>query len=91
MIIYLDREFKCHTADTGGMRAHETSFFDGRCRAYIEGFCCVPQGESCNGTFAVGDMFFPWTDISILEAAQAEYEEMLAMLSGLAAKTAGNA
>lgn len=80
MIIYLDKDFKCHVADDGNMTAHETEFFNGKCRAYIEGFRCVPHGESFNGIIAVGDMYFPWTDISILKAAQAEYEEMKSAL-----------
>lgn len=38
-IIYIDLDFKCHVTNDGTMTAVETDFFDGKCDAFIEGFC----------------------------------------------------
>ena len=78
MTIYIDNEYKCLVADSGNMLAHETEFFNGKCRAYIEGFRCVPDGYEYDGKVAVGDMYFPWADVDNLMAAQQGYEEALA-------------
>ena len=32
-MIYIDPEYRCHTADDGTMTPVETDFFDGRCDA----------------------------------------------------------
>ena len=45
MIIYLDADFKCHLENDGTMREVETSFFDGKCKTFIEGYRYVPVGE----------------------------------------------
>lgn len=45
MIIYLDSDFCCHLADDGTMQAVETDAFDGKEKAYIEGFRYVPDGQ----------------------------------------------
>lgn len=60
--IYVDSNFKCHVADDGKMVAVETEYFDGKCDAYIEGYCHKD------------DQFYPWVDSVVLEAAQQEYE-----------------
>lgn len=79
--IYLDSDFKCHVTDDGTMTAVETDVFDDKCTAFIEGYRYVPPGESwtrSDGTVFHGEMIAPWKDYSLLAAAQAQYEAMLA-------------
>lgn len=45
MTVYLDSDFRCHLTDDGTMTAVETDAFDGKEKAYIEGFRYVPDGE----------------------------------------------
>lgn len=75
--IYIDSDFKCHTADDGTMTAVETDFFDGKCDAFIEGYRFVPAGESwvrSDGVVFHGEMIAPWKDYAELDNAQREYE-----------------
>ena len=47
MKVYIDSEFKCHTENPGNtFREMETSFFDGKCTAFIEGYILKPDGET---------------------------------------------
>lgn len=81
MTIYIDAEFKCHTAPGEGLTAVETDAFDGKCRQYIDGYRFVPAGDRWileDGTFYSGEMVAPWRDYSILSEFQAIYEEDLA-------------
>ena len=78
--IYLDSDFKCHTVNDGTMTAVETTFFDGKCDAFIEGYRYVPSGESWirpDGVVFTGEMIAPWRDYSELDAAQRAYEQAL--------------
>lgn len=72
--IYLDEAYRCHLSDDGTMRPVETDVFDGKCRAYVEGYCYVPEGETFarNGKMLVGKVVFPYSEYDVLEAAQAE-------------------
>lgn len=77
MKVYIDRDFKCHVADDGTMTAIETSFFDGKCHTFIEGYRFVPSGESWtreDGTVFHGEMVAPWKPYDELDQAQREYE-----------------
>ena len=79
--IYVDAEFKCHTTNGGAMTAVETSFFNGKCDAFIEGYRFVPAGESWtrpDGVVFTGEMIAPWKSYRELDAAQREYERELA-------------
>lgn len=80
--IYIDTEFKCHTTNPDGtFRETETSFFDGKCDYFIEGYRFVPDGESWtreDGIVFRGEMISPWKDYNLLEAAQTQYEADLA-------------
>lgn len=81
MTIYIDSDYKCHTAAGTGLVAVETDAFDGKCRQYIEGYRFVPAGESWtreDGQIFAGEMIAPAEDIRILEAAQGAYEEAMA-------------
>ena len=78
MTIYIDNDYKCHTAAGTGLTPVETTAFDGKCRRYIEGYRFVPAGESWtreDGQIFAGEMIAPAEDIRLLEAAQAAYEE----------------
>lgn len=78
MKIYIDKDFKCHTGNSDGLREAETEFFDGKCAAFVEGYRYIPEGETwtrADGESFRGEMFAPWQDSRILEAAQAAYEE----------------
>ena len=72
MLVYVDNENKCHvTNETGTYAAVETSFFDGKCKEFIEGFLCVISEE--NGTREIT----PWKPFSELDAAQRAYEQQM--------------
>lgn len=78
--IYLDADFKCHTADDGTMTPVETNDFDGKCDAYTEGYRFVPEGQAWtreDGEAFPGEMVAPWKDYSLLAAYQEQYEAML--------------
>ena len=46
MTIYLDSDFRCHLTNDGTMIAIETDEFDGKEKAYIEGYRYVPEGQT---------------------------------------------
>lgn len=78
MTIYIDADYRCHTAPGEGLRAVETDAFAGNCTRYIEGYRYVPAGESWtreDGEVFSGEMIAPAEDSRLLEAAQAAYEE----------------
>lgn len=82
-MIYIDAEFKCHTADDGTLTAVETDVFDGKCDAYIEGYRFVPMGERyirSDGRVFEGEMAAPWVDHAVLAAYQRQYEADMAEL-----------
>ena len=67
--IYIDSEKHCHPADTGGMTALETAFFDSKADFFVEGYRCDVS--------ASGVAFTPWKSHRELLAAQAQYERDL--------------
>lgn len=81
MIIYLDSDYKCHTSNDGTMRKAETSFFDGKCKTFIEGYRYVPAGETWTRTDGIefpGEMISPWREYTLLEEFQRQYEGLIA-------------
>lgn len=87
MIIYIDADFKCYTADTGGLTLIETNAFDGKCVTYIEGYRLVPNGETwtrADGKIFKGEMISPWVDWRILDTAQREYDALKAQADDMA-------
>lgn len=79
--IFIDSEYKCHIFSDGTMKTVTTNFFDGKCDYYIEGFRCVPAGESwtrSDGVVFEGEMITSWKPDYELEIAQAQYEADLA-------------
>lgn len=77
MTIYIDTDYKCHTAPGPGLTAVETDAFTGKCAAYIEGYRFVPDGSTWVRSDSVifqGEMVAPWKPWEELDAAQREYE-----------------
>lgn len=64
--IYVDSENKCHPVNDGTMTAVETNEFDGKCDAFIEGYCYEVKEN--------GISIYPWKDYNELDNAQREYE-----------------
>ena len=84
MKIYIDSDFKCHTTNLDEtFKEVETDFFDGKCKTFIEGHRIKPEGETWvredGEVFSGGKMISPWKPYSLLAAAQAQYEEDLAV------------
>ena len=76
--IYVDSDFKCHMTASEGLPPVETSAFDGKCDAYIEGYRFIPAGQTWTREDSVqfaGEMTSPWKDYATLERAQNEYEK----------------
>lgn len=78
MTIYIDADFKCHVSNPDGTHtAVETTAFDGKCAAYIEGYRFVPAGAAWtrkDGVVFQGEMISPWKDWRDLDATQRDYE-----------------
>lgn len=80
MVIYVDTQYRCHTAPGEGLTAVETDFFAGKCGAYIEGYRFVPGGKTWvreDGVEFSGEMIAPWKPWEELDEAQREYERQL--------------
>ena len=78
MTIYIDSDFKCHTATADGLTAVETDVFNGMCAAYIEGYRFVPEGQTWtrpDGVVFQGEMVSPWKPWRELDSAQRAYEQ----------------
>lgn len=76
--IYIDNDYKCHVSNEGDLVEVETTFFDGKCDAFVEGYRFVPAGETWmreDGISFAGEMIAPWKDHGELDAAQRLYEE----------------
>ena len=67
--IYIDAENNCHVADDGTMTAVETAFFDGKCDAFVEGFCYEVEDKLTR--------IYPRKPYAELDAVQREYEREL--------------
>ena len=77
MTIYIDTDYKCHTAPGSDLTAVETDAFSGKCPAYIHGYRFVPNGSTwvrSDGALFRGEMIAPWKPWDELDAAQREYE-----------------
>lgn len=86
--IYIDSDFKCHVSTAEGRTQIETSVFDGKCNAYIEGYRVIPSGQTwtrADGVVFTGEMIAPWKPWAELDAAQREFEreQYAALLSKL--------
>lgn len=77
--IFIDSEYKCHAINPNGtFREVKTSFFDGKCNAFIDGYRFVPEGETwtrSDGVVFQGEMISPWKDFGELDEVQRKYEK----------------
>lgn len=77
MIVYIDKEYNCYASDDGTRRGFETTFFEGKCPKYVEGFKYVPCGETYideEGRAFHGEMCIINANHLELQIAQLEYE-----------------
>ncbi len=80
--IYLNSDFQCSVsqkADT--VQQVETSLFDGKCNAYIEGYRYLPAGQHWtreDGRQFCGEMAAPFKDSVYLDMVQSVYEQLAA-------------
>ena len=73
MTIYIDSDYKCHTADDGTMREFDVPFFDGKCAEFVEGYRYVPSEETWtrkDGQTFKGEMIAPCRDYSQISEIQ---------------------
>ena len=79
--IFVDpNTFKCYVENDGTRIAVETTFFDGKCDSFVEGYRFVPDGETwtrSDGKVFHGEMITPWKDYNELDNIQREYERQL--------------
>ena len=88
MTIYIDSEYKCYISPGDNLTAIDTSFFDGKCAAFIEGYRYIPAGAIWtreDGQVFHGEMVAPWRPYEILAEFQAIYEEEQAKQADMAA------
>lgn len=80
--IYLNKDFQCFVKEnTETVQSVETSCFDGKCTAFIEGHRFVPAGQSWtreDGVVFRGEMVAPFKDSRLLETVQNMYEQVQA-------------
>ena len=78
--IYLNADFECSVSEKEDtVQSVETDFFDGKCKAFIEGYRFVPAGTQwarSDGTVFTGEMIAPFKDHKMLEMVQALYEQL---------------
>lgn len=77
MTIYIDSDYKCHSATADGLTAVETAFFDGKAPEFVEGYRYVPAGSvwvRSDGTEFPGEMVAPWKPWAELDSIQRTYE-----------------
>lgn len=68
MKIYVDYEYHCHVNIPGGMYQEvDTNEFDGKCLAFIEGYCYDTSKEYIQ--------IYPWRDYGILSEFQEVAQE----------------
>ena len=69
MTVYIDKDYKCHANQAEGLTPIETGFFDGKCDAFIEGYCYKAVDNEVH--------IYPWKPSDVLDEAQRAYERQL--------------
>lgn len=81
MKIYIDSDYKCHSADPDGIyRIFDVPFFNLKCPEFIEGYRYIPTNETWtdqNGASHTGEIIIPWKSWLELDEAQFAYERKL--------------
>ena len=67
--IFVDAVYRCHITGDGAETAVETEFFDGKCDAFVEGYCY----DTSKGY----PQIYPWKPLEELDALQRAYEQAL--------------
>lgn len=78
MLVYIDENYECKTEKEDGRRGFEVPYFDGKCRALIESYRYIPDGESFNigdGTILRGEMVSPIKKKECYSQNQEQYVE----------------
>lgn len=91
MLIYFDNDYKCHVENDGALASADVEFFDGKCKAFVEGYRYLPAGQTWtrpDGEVFTGEMIWPWRDYALLEEFQRQYDELLAQQTDMAAALA---
>ena len=77
MKIYIDDDFRCHTAPAENLREFDVPYFDDKCDTLINGYRYVPAGETWmreDGEVFNGEMIAPAVNYETLGIAQLQYE-----------------
>ena len=69
MIVYIDKENKCHMNAAVDRTVVDVPWMDGKCREFIEGYCFIPADDTHN------EAAYPWKRYEDLMAAQSVYEK----------------
>ena len=80
MLVFIDKDYKCHTKNLANYRLVNVPYFDGKCETFIEGFRYIPNGEKYKketGEIITGKALLPFKDLILLETIQRLYEEFL--------------
>lgn len=86
MKIYIDNDYRCYTAIAEGRIEYEVSFFDGKCRTFIEGYRFIPEGatwQRADGAIFHGEMITPAVNATALQKAQEQYEADLMQMQDM--------
>ena len=70
MIVYVGKDYRCHADPGEGLEAVADAFFDGKCDAFIEGYCMEADEQH------EIQKIYPWKDLAILAAYQEQCERM---------------
>lgn len=79
MLIYIDETYKCYTEQKEGLTPIESSFFDNKCKEFIEIYRYVPEGATWtreDGQKFTGEMVTPYTDPTSAFAIQQTYDKI---------------
>lgn len=88
MKIFIDADYCCHVDSGDGRRAIDVKFFDGKCRAFVEAYRFVPDGETwqrADGALFRGEMTSVCGDLPLAMIKQRQYEEDMAQAADMAA------
>ena len=86
MKIYIDYDYRCYTTAAEDRTELETTFFDGKCATFIEGYRFIPAGRTwarADGAIFHGEMIAPAVDAASLLRAQEQYERDMARMTDM--------